>query len=351
MVRPAIDRVLRRGWYVLGEEVAAFEREFAAWLGVERVVGVGSGTDAIHLALRAVGVEPGDEVITAANTCVPTVAGICAAGARPVPADVDAGTLTLDPASVEGAITRRTRAIVPVHLYGHPCDMDGLMAVARVHDLRVVEDCAQAHGALYKGRKCGTFGDAAAFSFYPTKNLGCFGDGGAVATNNPEVAERLRKLRNYGERERYVHDSAGFNSRLDELQAAVLRAKLPQLDAWTEDRRVRAARYDELLRSLPVRLPAEADGARHCYHLYAIRHTLRDALQRHLKDAGIGTLLHYPLPIHRQPAYRHLGYEEGAFPVAEGACGEVLSLPLYPELPMVSVERVAEAIVAFFARQ
>ncbi|MEX2016578.1 MAG: DegT/DnrJ/EryC1/StrS family aminotransferase, partial [Candidatus Hydrogenedentales bacterium] len=193
-VRPAIDRVLRRGWYILGEEVSAFEQEFARWLGAAHVVGVGSGTDAIHLALRAAGIQPGDEVIAPANTCVPTIAGICAAGAHPVLADVHPDTLTLDPASVERAITPRTRAIVPVHLYGHPCDMDGLSAVARAHDLRIIEDCAQAHGATYHGRKCGTFGDAAAFSFYPTKNLGCFGDGGAVATNDPEIAKRLRKL-------------------------------------------------------------------------------------------------------------------------------------------------------------
>ena len=347
-VRAAMDRVLERTWYVLGEECAAFESEFAAWVGAEHAVGVGSGTDAIHLALRAAGVGQGDEVITVANTCVPTVAAIEASGAVPVLADAHPETLTLDPAQLPGALTDRCRAIVPVHLYGHPCDMDPIMAFAEQHDLVVVEDCAQAHGATYKGRSCGTLGDLAAFSFYPSKNLGAYGDGGAVTTSNPERAAMLKKLRNYGEETRYTHTVPGFNSRLDEIQAAVLRVKLGHLHDWNEQRRALAERYEGGLRGLPVTVPQEADWACSAYHLFPIRTSKRGALQAHLKDAGIQTLIHYPTPIHRQPAYNGLGYAAGDFPVAELACDTVISLPFYPELSAESRKTVLEATGRFF---
>lgn len=346
-IRAAMDRVLERGWFILGEELKAFEEEFAAYLGVRHVAGVGSGTDAIHLALRAVGVTRGDAVITVANTCVPTVAGIGCTGARAALADVDTASLTLDADDLERRITPQTRAIVPVHLYGHPCDMDPILEVAREHGLAVVEDCAQAHGSRYKEALCGTFGDAAAFSFYPTKNLGAYGDAGAVATNDAGIAERLRLLRNYGERTRYHHSVQGVNSRLDEIQAAILRAKLPHLDTWNAARRERAQLYTELLAGLPLTLPREADWAMSNFHIYAVRTPRRDALQAHLRDRGIGTLLHYAVPIHLQEAYRDLGYAAGAFPRAEQACAEVLSLPLYPELSLDAVREVAAAVRAF----
>lgn len=347
-VRDAIDGVLTRAWFVFGEEHAAFEREFADYVGVRHAVAVGSGTDAIALALEAAGLESGGTVITAANTCVPTAAGIHAAGGALALADVDSATLTLDSGALEAAITPETQAVVPVHLYGRPCDMDAVCAVAARHGLIVVEDCAQAHGTRYRGQMCGVFGKAAAFSFYPSKNLGAYGDGGAVVTNDAEVAERVRMLRNYGETERYYHAVKGRNSRLDELQAAVLRVKLRHLDAWNDARRARAAAYREGLAGLPVALPAEADWARSNYHLFVIRTPDRDALRAHLTAQGIGTQLHYPVPLHRQEAFAGLGLAEGALPEAERACREVISLPMYPELPLDSVERVAEAVRAFF---
>ncbi|MCC6486743.1 MAG: DegT/DnrJ/EryC1/StrS family aminotransferase [Candidatus Hydrogenedentes bacterium] len=346
-IRAAIDTVLESGWFILGEQVRAFEQEFAAYLGVEHAVGVASGTDAIHLALRAAGVGPGDEVITAPNTCVPTVCGIAASGATPTLADVDPGTLTLDPAKLDAAITPRTRAIVPVHLYGHPCDMDPILEVARQHNLIVVEDCAQAHGARYKGALCGTFGHAAAFSFYPTKNLGAYGDGGAVSTSDAQIAEQVRRLRNYGEEHRYHHTVEGFNSRLDEIQAAVLRVKLPHLDAWNAARVRLAGAYGEALAETSVATPHLAPWALPNHHLYVVRTRHRDALQAQLKELGIGTLIHYPVPIHLQGAYSHLGLQRGAFPVAEQACGEVLSLPMYPELQPDAIPIIARAIADF----
>jgi dTDP-4-amino-4,6-dideoxygalactose transaminase len=343
----ATVRVLAGGWYILGPEVSAFEAEFAAYLGVEHAVGVASGTDAVLLALRALGVGPGDEVITVAHTAVATVAAIELAGATPRFVDIDPATYTLDPVQLAAAVTPRTRAIVPVHLYGAPADMDAVLAVARAHELRVIEDCAQAHGARYKGHMVGTLGDAAAFSFYPTKNLGALGDGGAVATNRPEVAERLRLLRQYGWRERYVSDVAGMNSRLDELQAAILRVRLRYLDAENEARRRLAARYDAALAGLPVTRPTARPDDKAVYHLYVIRAAARDTLAAHLSAHGIGTGVHYPVPVHRQPAYAHLGYGPGSLPATEAAAGEVLSLPMYPDLPEAAVETVGAAIRAF----
>ena len=346
-VDAAMRRVMDSGWFILGEEVRAFEAEFARYLGAEHCVGVASGTDALQLALMAMGVGPGGEVITVANTCVPTIAAISATGAKPVLVDVDPVTLTLDPAALEGAVTAQTRAIVPVQLYGHPCDMEPIVAFARAHDLKVVEDCAQAHGAQYRGKKCGTLGDAAAFSFYPSKNLGAYGDGGAVVTNSEDAASLLRMLRNYGEERRYHHSVKGINSRLDELHAAVLRVKLGHLDAWNEARRARAVAYDELLESVDCVTPSEASWAHHIYHLYVIRTATRDALMTHLKHHDIGCFIHYPIAVHLQEAYADLELPRGTFPVAEQACDEVVSLPMYPELAMSDIERVAEVVAQF----
>ncbi|HOJ34146.1 MAG TPA: DegT/DnrJ/EryC1/StrS family aminotransferase [Candidatus Hydrogenedentes bacterium] len=346
-IQAAIRRVLKSGWFILGEELRAFEEEFAAYVGTQYAVGVNSGTDAIHLALLAVGVKPGKEVVTVANTCVPTICAIAATGARIVLADIEPETLTMDPASLESKITSKTAAIVPVHLYGHPCNMEEICEIARQRNIPVVEDCAQAHGTLWQGRKCGTFGHAGAFSFYPTKNLGAYGDAGAVVTNDPDVAAFLRKLRNYGEEKRYTHVTQGFNSRLDEIQAAILRVKLKYLDEWNVARRIRADWYRQGLRSRSVEKPVEHGEAYCIYHLYVIRSPYRDALQSHLHDHGISTLIHYPIPVHLQPAYRKLGYREGDFPNAEKACKEVLSLPMYPELKKSAINTICSAINTF----
>ena len=348
-MREAIDRVLERGWFVLGEELENFEHAFAAYLGARHAVGVGSGTDAIHLALRATDVGAGDEVITVANTAVPTLAGISASGATPVLVDIDPDTFTIDPVLLGHAVTEKTKAIVPVHLYGHACDMDAIFAVAETHALAVIEDCAQAHGAKYKGRPCGTFGAAAAFSFYPSKNLGAYGDGGAVVTNSAGLDERLRMLRNYGEETRYHHVCQGFNSRLDELQAAVLSVKLPHLDAWNDLRRAHAKHYRGVLEGLPLRLPSEAEWATHCYHLYVIRSPQRDALREHLQAEGIGTQLHYPVPVHLQEAYAFLDKGPGSFPQSEQAASEVLSFPMYPELTSEEIVQIGRAVEDFFS--
>ncbi len=343
----AVSRVLEGGWYILGEEVAAFEREFAAYCGVAHAVGVGSGTDALHLALAACGVGAGDEVITVPHTAVATVTAIELAGARPVLVDIDPARYTLDPELLEAAITPRTRAVIPVHLYGCPADLDPIMEVARAHGLTVVEDCAQAHGAEYSGRRVGSWGHIAAFSFYPTKNLGACGDGGLVATNDPELAERARLLRQYGWQERYVSSLKGLNSRLDELQAAILRVKLRHLDAWNERRRVLAGLYNERLMGGGVVVPREPESARHVYHLYVVRHPRRDALRAFLRQRGIGSSIHYPVPVHLQPAYYDLARGAGSLPAAEAAAREVLSLPLYPELDGQELETVADAVLAF----
>jgi dTDP-4-amino-4,6-dideoxygalactose transaminase len=351
-IRPEIDaviaRVLERGWFILGEEVAAFEQEFAVYCGVRHAVGVASGTEALHLALRAIGVGPGDEVITVANAGVPGVVGIEAAGGRPVFVDVDPATMNLDPAQLEAAISPRSRAILPVHLYGRPADMDPILEIARRHDLAVVEDCAQAHGATYRGQKVGGLGHVACFSFYPTKNLGAYGDGGAVVTDDPALADRLRLLRQYGWREQYRSELRGVNSRLDELQAAILRVKLRHLDTWNAQRRVLAAFYRELLQASVsnrrLALSTEPPDGVHVYHLFVIQTPQRDTLRERLRQAGIGTGIHYPIPAHLQPAYRDLGGRPGQLPITERLAGEVLSLPLYPELTEAEVEQVVGAI-------
>jgi dTDP-4-amino-4,6-dideoxygalactose transaminase len=336
----AMASVLEKGRFVLGECVAEFEAAFAAYCGAREAVGVASGTDAITVALRAVGVEPGDEVIVPANTCVPTVVGVEAAGAIPVLADVDPETWTLDPAAAAAAVTERTRAIVPVHLYGLCADVEGLRGLG----LKIVEDAAQAHGAELPGRRAGTLGDAAAFSFYPTKNLGALGDGGAVVTNDPEIAAAARSLRVYGEQEHYESVRRGWNSRLDELQAALLLVKLAHLEEWTERRRALARRYDEALRGGGVRPQPERAGSRHVRHLYVVRSEERDALRARLAERGIETLVHYPRAVHQHPAYTEL--KRPGLGESERLAAEVLSLPLYAELEDAEAETVAEALRA-----
>ncbi len=341
-INAALLRAADSGWYILGPEVEAFEREFAAYHGVSHAIGVATGTDAIELALRAGGIGAGDEVITVAHTALATVAAIEATGAAPVLADIEPETFTLCPDAARAAITRRTRAIVAVHLYGGAADLDSLQALAQAHDLLLIEDCAQAHGALHKERKVGTIGQLGAFSFYPTKNMGAYGDGGAVITNDDALAEKLRKLRNYGQVSRYRHQSRGTNSRLDELQAAILRVKLAHLDELNERRRAIAAIYDANLSG--VHKPVQCEDRRHVYHLYVIRAARRDQLMRDLGDRGIGTLIHYPVPVHLQESHRDLGLGEGSLPQTERAAREILSLPLYIGLSDDDALRVCEAI-------
>ena len=349
-VRAAIDRVIARGWFVLGPEVEAFEAEFAAACGAAHAVGVGNGTDAIALLLRAIDVKPGDEVVVPALTAAYTGLAVLLAGATPVFADVDPGTLTLDPAACEAVITPRTVAIVPVHLYGQAADMQALQAIAQRHSIAVIEDCCQAHLATHRGTPVGTRSVGGAFSFYPTKNLGALGDGGAVITNDPSLADRVRRLRNGGQSDRYVHAEAGVNSRLDDLQAAVLRARLPLLRRWTDRRRLLAASYRRALagtagseRSRGVRPLEERDNG-HVYHLFVVRSAERDALQSHLRAAGVETLIHYPVPLPRQPAFAPA---RGDCPVAARGAQEILSLPLHPRLTDADVNRVSSAVGTF----
>jgi dTDP-3-amino-3,4,6-trideoxy-alpha-D-glucose transaminase len=343
-VRSAVDRVLSRGWFVLGPEVEAFESEFAEAMGARHAVGVGTGTDALALIFRALGIGAGDEVITAPLSAAYSALAVMMAGARPVFADVDAARLTIDPAQIERALGPRARAIMPVHLYGQPADMAAIERIAARHDLAIVEDCCQAHLATAAGRPVGTIGIAGAFSFYPTKNLGALGDAGAVVTRDQAIAARVRRLRNGGQTDRYRHEEAGVNSRLDELQAAILRARLPLLPRWTEQRRRHAAAYRAALRAAPVAVPAELDPG-HVYHLFVVRSPARADLQAHLSARGVETLIHYPVPVPRQPALAATSPAE--CPVATRACDEVLSLPLHPALSEQQVGDVAAAVVAF----
>ena len=340
----AYHRVMDSGWFILGKEVEAFEREFAAYCEAAHCVGVGNGLEALHLILRAYGIGPGDEVIVPANTYIATWLAVSYAGATPIPVEPDARTYNLDPALIEAAITPATRAILPVHLYGQPADMDPIKALASRYGLKVIEDAAQAHGARYHGRRVGGLGDAAGFSFYPGKNLGALGDGGAVVTNDADLAERVRVLRNYGSRVKYHNEVKGFNSRLDELQAALLRVKLPVLDEWNERRRAAAARYLDGLAGSELGLPYVPKWAEPVWHLFVVRHPQRDALQQRLQQAGIGTMIHYPIPPHLQPAYAELGYGAGAFPISEAIHREVLSLPMGPQLTAVQWGRVMEVL-------
>jgi dTDP-3-amino-3,4,6-trideoxy-alpha-D-glucose transaminase len=337
----ASNRVIESGWFVLGTEGEAFERELARWNGSADAVGCGTGTDAIELALRALDIGPGDEVVTQANTCVPTVAGIERAGAAAVLCDVEPEGGTMDPASLAGVLTERTKAVVPVHLYGQCADVDAIREVTR--DIPIVEDCAQAIGAELRGLRAGTMGVLGTFSFYPTKNLGALGDGGAVTTDDRVLASRLRLLRMYGQAGRYDHVAKGINSRLDELQAALLRAKLPHVDEWNERRRAIAAAYDEALAAGPVRPLRELPGRRHVYHLYVVEAPDRQAFQDRLAERGIGTLVHYPKPIHGHAPYAALGGKT-SLAVSESLCDHIVSLPIYPELTDAEVEHVVAAL-------
>src|SRR5512140_3552783 len=331
-INAAIQGVLDRADFILGQDVHKLEEEFAAYCGVKYAVGVDSGLSALELSLRALGIGAGHEVIVPAHTFTATAAAVTFAGATPVFVDVDPGTWTIDPKRIEDAITPRTRALLPVHLYGLPADMHMILGIAEKYELVVVEDACQAHGAKYKGQRTGKMGNAAGFSFYPTKNLGGCGDGGIVTTNDAEVAETVRALRNCGQTSKNVHELAPFNHRLDSLQAAILRVKLHYLDQWIESRRHIAALYRELLVGADVRLPMEPPGYQHVYHLFVIRSQSRDALQGYLKERGIGTALHYPAPVHLQPFYSDGKDRRGEFPVSEQLCKEILSLPMYPEM-------------------
>lgn len=342
----AVIRVMSSGSCVLGENVQAFEQEFAEWLGADEVASVGSGTDALYLVLKALEIGEGDEVITVSHTAVNTVLAISKAGATPVLVDIDPETYCLDPAALDGVVNERTRAVIPVHLYGHPADMDAVMDFAGEHGLAVIEDCAQAHGAEYRGRKVGTIGTAGCFSFYPTKNLGACGDGGAVSTNDPALAAKIHSLGNCGQgEERYRNLYRGDVSRLDELQAAILRVKLKNLDQWTDSRRRVAGLYREALAGAGLVLPIEKPWAFHVYHLYVIRSNKRDRLRRHLADSGVQSLVHYPFPVHQQPAYA--GVASGDLSVTDQVVGEILSLPVFPEITEPQLQRVVEAVRSF----
>jgi dTDP-4-amino-4,6-dideoxygalactose transaminase len=348
-LRPELERavmnVLASGQYILGREVQAFEEEFATYCGARHAVAVNSGTSALHLALLAAGIGPGDEVITTPMTFVATASAIVSTGATPVFVDIDPTTLTLDTKSVEAAITLKTRAIVPVHLYGQMADMEPLLSISRRHDLPIIEDACQAHGADYFGQRAGSMGLAGAFSFYPGKNLGACGEGGAVVTNDAEVANHMRRLRDWGQTERYHHVELGFNYRMDAIQGAILRVKLRYLDDWTAARRAIAHFYDARLSGIPgLVTPREMAGRRHVYHVYAVRSPDRRALADALAAEGIHTGLHYPIPVHLQPAYAFLGHRRGDFPETETAAREVLSLPIFPELGMERAAEVASAV-------
>ena len=340
----ATREVYESGWFVLGKQVQNFEVEFAKYCGAKYGVGVGSGTEALHLALIACGIGAGDEVITVANTCVPTIAAISFAGAEPVFVDIDATTFTIDPALIEERITAKTKAIIPVHLYGQCADMDAILAIAKKHNLFVIEDCAQAHGAMYKGRKAGTMGDMGAFSFYPSKNLGALGDGGLVLTNDESLAQKVTKLRNYGQEKRYYHSIKGFNSRLDELQAAILTVKLPYLDSWNNRRREIANRYNAAFAPLGLTCPVEIGDRYHVYHLYVLRVPQRDRFQHLLATAGINTMIHYPVPVHLQESYQEYQNQSYYLSTTENLAHEIVSLPIYPELMDLEVDYIIDRV-------
>lgn len=342
----AVLASLRSGWYIGGQDVEAFEREYAAYTGVEHCVGVANGLDALNLALVAMGIGEGDEVIVPTNTFIATWLAVSQAGATPVPVEPVESTYNLDPGGIEAAITPRTKAILPVHLYGQPADLDPMLTLARKYGLRILEDAAQAHGARYKGKRIGGHGDVVAWSFYPGKNLGALGDAGAVTTNDPEIADRMRTLRNYGSRVKYVNDVKGYNSRLDPVQAAALRVKLKHLDEWNARRTAIAARYTAELAGTELVLPWVPDWAEPVWHLYVVQHARRDALQQTLRDAGIGTLIHYPIPPHLQQAYADAGYAAGRFPVAERSAKRLISLPIGPQMDDASVAAVIIALKA-----
>lgn len=352
-LRKEIDAVIAKTLdnctFCLGPDVAQFEQDFATYCGADHALGFNSGTSALHVALLVLDIKPGDEVITTPSTFAATSWAISYVGAKPVYVDIDDQTFNLNPRLVEKAITPRTKAILPVHLYGHPCDLEPLLAIARKHNLPLVEDAAQAHGAKYHGKVVGTFGKISCFSFYPGKNLGAYGEGGALVTNDPALASRARTLREHGSTQRYHHDEVGFNYRMEGIQGGVLGVKLRHLDKWTQERRRVAHRYHELLADTPLQLPNEAKDVESAYHLYVVRHQRRDELKKHLEENQIGAALHYPIPMHLQKCYAALGHKTGDFPVSEKAARECLSLPIYPELTDIHIQRVAEVIGKFFA--
>ncbi len=350
-IKPEIDaamqRVVNNTSFILGKEVAEFEKNFAAFCHAEHCVGTDSGTAALHLALIILGVKAGDEVITTTHTFIATAEVISLIGAKPVLVDIDPRTYNIDPTKIEAAITPRTRAIIPVHLYGQPAEMDAIMEIARKHNLRVIEDAAQAHGAEYRGRRAGTIGDVACFSFYPGKNLGAYGDAGALVTNDAALADHARMLRDHGRSEKYAHKLVGYGYRLDALQAAILGAKLPHLDAWNARRREIADYYTELLTNTDIVTPYVPPHIQPIYHIYCIRSKNRDGLKQHLKARGIETGIHYPIPLHLQPVYQNLAYNAGDFPETEKAANEILSLPMYPELTDAQAQQIVDAIKEF----
>ncbi|MGO9378626.1 MAG: DegT/DnrJ/EryC1/StrS family aminotransferase [Dissulfurispiraceae bacterium] len=339
----AVNEVLESSQYVLGKKGAELEDKVKAYHGMNEAIGVASGTDALHLAVLALGIGPGDEVITTPFTFFATAESIMYVGARPVFADIEPGTMNIDPASVERLITKRTKAIMPVHIFGHPVDMDGIMGLAKAHGLKVIEDCAQSFGASLHGKKTGSFGDAACFSFYPSKNLGAYGDGGMIILNDHGVAEIVKKLRNHGSSGGYRHECLGYNSRLDELQAAILLTKLRRIDEYNAKRRQKAALYTQLL-SGKVECPVEKEGALHVYHQYTIRSRRRDYIQKYLKEREMPSVIYYPFPLHLQEAMQFLGHKEGDFPVTEQVSREVLSLPMYPELDDKDIHLISDTI-------
>lgn len=343
-IHAAIEQALEQAHFVLGPEVEAFERQFAQYTHTKHAIAVNSGTSALHLALLAIGVEAGDEVITTPFTFVATASAIDYTGAKPVFVDIEPLTYTIDPNLIEAAITPRTKAIIPVHIFGQPANMDEIMQIARRHNLRVIEDAAQAHGAEYRGQRIGGIGDVGCFSFYPGKNLGAYGEGGAVTTNDPEIARRIRMLRDWGAEQKYLHVLKGYNYRMDGVQGAVLGVKMNYIEGWTEQRRQHAARYNALLGDSFV-VPQEASDRRHVYHVYAIRHPQRDQLQRFLAERDIQTGIHYPIPVHLQSCFSGLGYKAGDFPLAEQVANEVLSLPLFPEMTVEQQDQVVAALM------
>lgn len=343
-IHAAIEQALEQAHFVLGPEVEAFERQFAQYTHTKHAIAVNSGTSALHLALLAIGVEAGDEVITTPFTFVATASAIDYTGAKPVFVDIEPLTYTIDPNLIEAAITPRTKAIIPVHIFGQPANMDEIMQIAQRHNLRVIEDAAQAHGAEYRGQRIGGIGDVGCFSFYPGKNLGAYGEGGAVTTNDPEIARRIRMLRDWGAEQKYHHVLKGYNYRMDGVQGAVLGVKMNYIEGWTEQRRQHAARYNALLGDSFV-VPQEASDRRHVYHVYAIRHPQRDQLQRFLAERDIQTGIHYPIPVHLQSCFSGLGYKAGDFPLAEQVANEVLSLPLFPEMTVEQQDQVVAALM------
>ena len=343
----AIQRVLNKCNFIMGDEVKEFEEELASFCSAKYAVGVSSGTDALLLALKAINIQPGDEVITVPNTFIATTEAITMAGGKIKFVDIDEETFNIDTNKIESAITNKTRAILPVHLYGQPANMDPIIDVAKKYNLKVIEDAAQAHGAEYKNKRVGALGDIGIFSFYPGKNLGAYGDAGAVVTNDPDISNKIAMLRNHGRTKKYEHEYEGYNCRLDTLQAAILRVKLKYINSWNEARRNHASSYRKLLQNTDIILPTEQKDNKHIYHIFAVRVADRDNLLNKLKNEGIGAGIHYPIPLHLQPAYRYLGYKKGDFPITEKCAREIISLPMYPELNEVKIKKIAEAISKF----